>query len=43
MATTATTRIDQETAFTPTLFLAFELGANTWSLGFTIGAAQLPR
>jgi transposase len=43
MATTATTRIDQETAFTPTLFLAFELGVNKWKRGFTTGAAQRPR
>jgi transposase len=43
MATAATTCIDQETAFTPTLFLAFELGVNTWKLGFTTGAAQRPR
>jgi transposase len=43
MATTATTRGNQETAFTPTLFLAFELGVNTWTLGFTTGAAQRPR
>jgi transposase len=40
MAPTATIRVDQETAFTPTLFLAFELGVNTWKLGFTTGAAQ---
>jgi transposase len=43
MATAATTCIDQETAFTPTLFLAFELGVNKWKLGFTTGAAQRPR
>jgi transposase len=43
MATTATTHVDQETAFTPTLFLAFELGVNKWKLGFTTGAAQRPR
>jgi transposase len=43
MATTATTRVKQETAFTPTLFLAFELGVHTWTLGFTTGAAQRPR
>jgi transposase len=43
MATTATTRIDQETACIPTLFLAFELGVNTWKLGCTTGAAQRPR
>jgi hypothetical protein len=43
MATPATTRINQETAFTPTLFLEFELGVNRWKLGFTTGAAQRPR
>jgi transposase len=43
MATTATTHVHQETACTPTLFLAFELGVNTWKLGFTTGAAQRPR
>ena len=43
MATTTTTRIDQVTAFIPTLFLAFEPGVNKWKLGFTTGAAQRPR
>ena len=43
MATTATIRVDQETTFTPTLFLAFELGVHTWKLGCTTGAAQRPR
>jgi transposase len=43
MATTATIRVDQETVFTPTLFLAFELGENKWKLGCTTGAAQRPR
>jgi transposase len=43
MATTATTRGNQETACTPTLFLAFELGVHQWKLGFTTGAAQRPR
>jgi transposase len=43
MTTTATPHVDQATAFTPTLFLAFELGVNTWKLGFTTGAAQRPR
>jgi hypothetical protein len=43
MAPTATTRVDQETAFTPTLFLAFALGVNTWKLGCTTGAAPRPR
>jgi len=40
---TATIRVDQETVFTPTLFLAFALGENTWKLGCTTGAAQRPR
>ena len=43
MATTATTRVDQETTFTPTLFIAFELGVHKWKRGFTTGAAQRPR
>src|SRR5215510_11664111 len=43
MATTATIRVDQATVFTPTLFLAFELGENKWKLGCTTGAAQRPR
>jgi transposase len=43
MATTATPRIDPETACIPTLFLAFELGVNKGTLGFTTGAAQRPR
>ena len=43
MATTATTRVDQEMAFPPTLFVAFALGVNTWKLGCTTGAAQRPR
>jgi transposase len=43
MATPIRTRIEQETPRQPTLFLAFELGKNTWKLGFTIGVAQQPR
>ena len=43
MATPATTRVNQETAVTPTLFLAFELGGKKGKLGFTTGAAQRPR
>ena len=39
----ATPCMDQQTACTPTLLLAFELGENTWKLGFTTGAAQRPR
>jgi transposase len=43
MATPAATPMDQGATPRPTLFLAFELGANTWKLGFTLGAAQPPR
>jgi transposase len=43
MATAATPHIDQETACTPTLLLAFELGVHKGKLGFTPGAAQWPR
>jgi transposase len=43
MATSVRTRIEQESPVQPTLFLAFELGKNTWKLGFTIGVAQQPR
>ena len=43
MATTATTRVNQATAFPPPLFLAFALGVNKWPRGCTTGAAQRPR
>jgi hypothetical protein len=43
MPTTATTHVDQATAFTPPLGLAFALGVHTWQLGCTPGAAQRPR
>jgi transposase len=43
MATSATSRIEQATLSQSTLYLAFELGQNTWKLGFTIGVAQQPR
>lgn len=43
MATSAMSRIEQDTLPQPTLSLAFELGQNTWKLGFTIGVAQQPR
>jgi len=43
MATPVKTRIEQATPPHPTLCLAFELGQNTWKLGFTIGVAQPPR
>jgi transposase len=43
MATSTTSRIEQDSLSQPTLYLAFELGKNTWKLGFTIGVAQQPR
>ena len=43
MATTATTRVAQETAFPPPLCLAVAWGGNPWTLGVTTGAAQRPR
>jgi transposase len=43
MATPEKIHIEQATLPHPTLFLAFELGQNTWKLGFTIGMAQQPR
>src|SRR5262245_60769874 len=43
MATPATRRIEQDSFPRPTLYPAFELGKNTWKLGFTIGVAQQPR
>jgi transposase len=43
MATSVTARIEQDTLPQPTLFLAFELGTDTWKLGCTIGVAQPPR
>jgi transposase len=43
MTTAVRTRIEQELPSQPTLFLAFELGKNTWKLGFTTGVAQQPR
>jgi len=43
MATSTTSRIEQDSLPQPTLYLAFELGQNTWKLGFTIGVAQQPR
>jgi hypothetical protein len=42
-ATPTTHRIKQDSLPQPTLYLAFELGQNTWKLGFTIGVAQPPR
>ena len=43
MATPAVRRIEQAPLPQPTLSLAFELGQDTWKLGFTIGVAQPPR
>ena len=43
MATPTKTRIAQAPLPQPTLSLAFELGQETWKLGFTIGVAQQPR
>ena len=43
MATSATSRVEQDTLPQPTLSLACKLGQNTWKLGFTIGVAQPPR
>jgi transposase len=43
MATSALSRIEQDTLPQPTLYRAFELGQQTWKLGFTIGVAQQPR
>src|SRR5215510_14806676 len=43
MTTATPIRIADDTSDRPALFLAFELGANQWKLGFTTGAAQRPR
>ena len=43
MATSVTSRIEQDTLPHPTRYLAFELGKDTWKLGCTIGMAQPPR
>jgi transposase len=43
MTITATTQHDQQSAEQPTLFLAFELGVNTWKLACTTGPAQRHR
>jgi hypothetical protein len=40
---TTTNPLPPATPSQATLFLAFELGATTWKLGFTIGMAQRPR
>jgi transposase len=39
----ATHAFDSTTATGPVLYLAFELGRNTWKLAFTTGAGQKPR
>jgi transposase len=43
MTTAIPLRIVHDTIDRPALFLAFELSANQWKLGFTTGAAQRPR
>jgi len=43
MATATMSRIEPDSLPQPPLYLAFELGQNTWKLGFTIGVAQQPR
>jgi transposase len=43
MATSTANHIEQDSLSRPTLYLAFELGKNTWKLGFTVGVAQQPR
>jgi transposase len=43
MATPTANHIEQDSLSRPTLYLAFELGKNTWKLGFTVGVAQQPR
>jgi transposase len=40
---TATTRNKEYSAIQPALYLAFELGWNSWKLGFSVGFAQKPR
>jgi transposase len=39
----ATHTTDSTTAAAPVLYLAFELGWNSWKLAFTVGAGQKPR
>ena len=39
----ATHATDPTTPSGPVLYLAFELGWNSWKLAFTIGAGQAPR
>jgi transposase len=43
MATPTANHIERDSLSRSTLYLAFELGQNTWKLGFTIGVAQQPR
>jgi transposase len=40
---TRTTRTQEYSAVGPTLYLAFELGAVQWKLGFSVGVGQRPR
>ena len=40
---TGATHHGEDNSATPTLYLAFELGEQTWKLGFTTGAGQRPR
>jgi transposase len=39
----ATTHKQEYSVFDPVLYLAFELGSQSWKLGFTIGLGQRPR
>jgi hypothetical protein len=39
----ATDLIHSNPATATVLYLAFELGWNSWKLGFTVGAGQKPR
>ena len=43
MTTATPIRIAHDTIDRPALFLALELSANQWKLGFTTGTAQRPR
>jgi len=43
MTTATPIRMAHDTSDRPALFLAFELSANQWKLGFTTGVAQRPR
>jgi len=43
MATSVTSRSEQDTLPQPTLSLAFALGKDPWTRGCTMGMAQPPR